>query len=151
MVVRPLNPSDRDEYARMLVAMFPDIDVDEHLAMIDAYFTGTSYPSLMPSAVFVSDRGDGRLAGFLELSLRNYAEECAGWTPYVEAWWVDDDVRRQGVGRALMDAAEDWARGRDYPEMASDAVLDNEVSHRAHKAVGFAEVERVVHFRKPLG
>jgi aminoglycoside 6'-N-acetyltransferase I len=103
------------------------------------------------SEVFVLDRADGSLAGFVEAGSRPYAEGC-DTTPvgYVEAWYVDDDFRRQGYGRALLDAAEDWARCQGYREMASDALLDNLTSHRAHKASGYTEVERIVTFRKAL-
>jgi hypothetical protein len=34
--------------------------------------------------------------------------------------------------------------------MASDALIDNVVSHQAHEAAGYAEVERLVVFRKQL-
>jgi aminoglycoside 6'-N-acetyltransferase I len=34
--------------------------------------------------------------------------------------------------------------------LASDALIDNEVSQRAHAAMGFRETERVVYFVKPL-
>ena len=47
-------------------------------------------------------------------------------------------------------ALEEWARQRGYAEMASDALLDNERSHRAHEASGYEEVGRVVQFRKAL-
>jgi aminoglycoside 6'-N-acetyltransferase I len=134
----------------MLRGLHPEMPESVHVPSIDAFLAGEPHESLLPSAVFVCERPDGRLAGFLELSVRNYAEECSGATPYVESWYVDSDVREQGLGRALMQAAEDWARAMGYPEMASDAVLENELSHRAHEAVGFTEVERIVVFRKPL-
>ena len=35
-------------------------------------------------------------------------------------------------------------------ELASDALIDNSTSERAHLALGFAEVERATHFRKDL-
>jgi aminoglycoside 6'-N-acetyltransferase I len=63
---------------------------------------------------------------------------------------VDPDVRRRGVGTALVRAGEEWARGRGYAEFASDALLDNVTSHRAHEAIGFVEVERAVRYRKSL-
>ena len=47
-------------------------------------------------------------------------------------------------------AAEDWARQRGYTEVASDASLDNETSHAAHRRAGYQEVDRVVQFRKTL-
>jgi aminoglycoside 6'-N-acetyltransferase I len=134
----------------MLRCLHPEMPESVHIPSVDAFLAGQPHESLLPAAVFVCERPEGKLAGFLELSVRNFAEECAGATPYVESWYVDADVRQQGIGRALMQAAEEWARTHGYPEMASDAVLENEVSHRAHKAAGFTEVERIVVFRKPL-
>jgi aminoglycoside 6'-N-acetyltransferase I len=45
---------------------------------------------------------------------------------------------------------EAWARERGFRELASDALLENTVSHAAHAALGFEEVERAVKYRKPL-
>jgi aminoglycoside 6'-N-acetyltransferase I len=55
-----------------------------------------------------------------------------------------------GVGGELMRSAEDWARAQGCLEMASDALIDNEESQRAHEALGFDVVDRCVHFRKGL-
>ena len=60
------------------------------------------------------------------------------------------ECRRRGVARALVDAIVDWARGEGLSEFASDALLDNTVSHAMHAALGFAETERVVYFRRAL-
>ena len=49
-----------------------------------------------------------------------------------------------------MAAAEDWAHSRGYVEMASDCVVDNAVSFVAHSSLGYREVERLIHFHKPL-
>jgi aminoglycoside 6'-N-acetyltransferase I len=102
-------------------------------------------------ATFVLDRLDGRLGGFIEVGQRNYAEGCASSpVAYIEGWYIDADLRRQGLGAALVRAAERWARGRGLTEIASDAETDNEVSIKAHKALGYAEEARVVCFRKDL-
>jgi GNAT superfamily N-acetyltransferase len=58
--------------------------------------------------------------------------------------------RSKGAGRALMRAAEDWARSQGCRQMASDTWLDNEPWQRAHEALGFEVVDRCVHFRKAL-
>jgi aminoglycoside 6'-N-acetyltransferase I len=87
----------------------------------------------------------------LELELRSVAEGCDGSpVPYVEAWYVAPEMRRRGAGRALIEAAREWARERGYRELASDTELSNEVSARAHQALGFEEVERAIHFRLAL-
>jgi aminoglycoside 6'-N-acetyltransferase I len=150
VTVRPLRPEDREEWRRMRAALWPDCPDAEHREEIDAFLRGDPEGCPPLSAVFVCEGGGGRLAGFLELSVRNYAEGCAGPTPYVEGWYVDPEARRAGVGRALVRAAEEWARGRGYRELASDTELENHASQAAHAALGFEEVERAVHFRKPL-
>ncbi len=43
-----------------------------------------------------------------------------------------------------------WARDRGHREFASDALLENVESQRAHEALGSVEVERAVRFRKVL-
>jgi aminoglycoside 6'-N-acetyltransferase I len=103
------------------------------------------------AAVFIALRDDGSPCGFVEVGQRSYAEGCeSSPVAYIEAWYVDPDVRRQGIGRALLAAAEDWARAEGHSEIASDALLDNVVSHQAHTRSGYAEVVRVVTFRKTL-
>jgi aminoglycoside 6'-N-acetyltransferase I len=104
------------------------------------------------ATVLVAVRPDGtRLGGFAEVGTRPYADGCdSSPVAFLEGWYVDADLRRAGVGTALVRAAEDWARGRGLTEFASDALLDNVTSHRAHEALGFAEVERAVRDRKAL-
>ncbi len=58
--------------------------------------------------------------------------------------------RRSGIGGALIEAAEQWARSQGCIEMASDSLLDNVDSQQAHERLGYEEVERAVRFRKTL-
>ena len=55
------------------------------------------------------------------------------------------------MGRALVMAAEAWARDLGCREFGSDARADNRVSARAHLALGFEEVVVIRSFRKTLG
>lgn len=144
--IREYRDSDLPEWLRMRRALWPEIereseatDAAEWLARPDA-------------VVLVAERRDGAgLAGFAELAERAYAEGCeSSPVAFLEGWYVDEDVRRSGVGAALVRAGEEWARRRGHRELASDALLDNAVSHRAHEALGFTEVERIVCYRKTL-
>lgn len=150
MHVRLLEPADRSEWLRLLTGLYAGSADSDHAPPVDAFIHGQPLREHLPSAVFVIEREDGGLCGFLELSVRDYAEGCTGPAPYVESWFVDGDVRGQGLGRVLMRAAEEWSREHGFSELASDAELDNESSHAAHRALGFEEVERAVHFRKDL-
>jgi len=145
MEVRPLDRTDIAAWVDLCAALRPDQPraelESEGLAAIAAQ---------SPGVVLVADDG-GRLAGFIEISLRSYAEGCAGSpVPYVEGWYVRDDARRRGIGGALMRAVEAWCRERGYDELGSDANAGNRLSRVAHGALGFGEVETLVVFRKSL-
>ena len=58
--------------------------------------------------------------------------------PYVEGWYVAEALRRRGIGRALLHAAEAWAIDGGFNEIGSDVRVDNAVSLCAHRAFGFA-------------
>lgn len=103
------------------------------------------------NGVLVAALPDGRLIGFAEVSLREWAEGCATRpVGYLEAWYVDEPSRRTGVGRRLIEAAERWARARGCLEMGSDADPTNRASRSAHCALGFEEVGTSVLFRKRI-
>ena len=126
--------------------LWPGTSAERHCAEMAAYRSNAA------RAVSVADRGDGRLGGFLEMGERPAADGCdASPVAYIEGWYVDPDLRRSGVGRALARAAEHHATSGGYREIASDCVLTNHVSLAAHLALGYEEVERLIHFRKTLG
>lgn len=149
MRVREIRREDRVEWVRMLVALH-DGPLTGHASDADAFYGGGATGQLRPAVVFVAERAGAGLCGFIELSVRNYAEGCTGAAPYVESWYVDPDRRGSGVGRRLMAAAEAWARGAGYRELASDTDIQNSGIERAHRALGFEVVERAVCFRKRL-
>lgn len=120
-------------------------------AMMRALWPGAGDYDFGNEHVLVWQRADRTLGGFISFSLRPWAEGCESTpVPYVEGWWVAEDLRRTGVGRALMTAVESWCRERGYTELGSDVELANDISHRAHAALGFEPVERVQFYRKRL-
>jgi aminoglycoside 6'-N-acetyltransferase I len=146
IVVRQVRRSDEAEWLRMRSVLWGDSPPAEHAGEIEAFLSGEG-----PGAVFVAERPASGLCGFVEAAVRPAAEGChAGPVGYLEGWYVDPDVRRQGTGRALVRAAESWAVAAGCRQMASDAELDNTTSLAAHQALGYQVVVRAVHFMKPL-
>ena len=89
--------------------------------------------------------------GFAEVSIRKFANGCETQpVAFLEGIWVEPPLRRQGIGRLLVEHIEAFAVARGFREIGSDALLDNEASHAAHRDWGFSETERVVYFRKAL-
>jgi aminoglycoside 6'-N-acetyltransferase I len=132
----------------MRQALWPEDGPGDHPREIAQYFAGGTRT---PAAVLLAVDESGTAVGFVELSIRPYAEDCrTDHVGYLEGWYVVPEARRRGVGRALVAAAEQWARAQGCSEFASDAVIDNEISAAAHHALGFTETARLRCFRKSL-
>ena len=152
MDIRSVHASDAAEWLRMRMALWPDSDPDTQAHEI-AHFLAIPPRPVLPTlhAVFVCPRPDAGLCGMVEVSIRPYADGCQTTdVGYLEAWYVDPDARGQGIGRALVIAAEEWAHAHGCREMASDADLTNSVSQAAHQRLGYLETGRSVHFCKAL-
>ena len=145
MTIREALAQDRPEWLRMRQVLWPG-SLSDHDADTQRYFRQADDRV----RTFVADEG-GRLVGFLELDQRKYAPGCSSSpVPFIEGWYVEPDMRRRGIGRALVMAAENWARSAGFTEIASDSEIENEASVAAHGALGYAEIERVVCFRRAL-
>ena len=145
MRIRRYEQKDWDELYRLTQLLFPGMETEaeanELRRSLDRH----------DSVVFVVDREDGKLGGYVEAGARSIVDGCeSSPVGFIEAWYVDADLRRGGWGKKLLESAEDWARSMGYTEMGSDALLENEVSHSAHRASGYEETDRVINYHKKL-
>ena len=145
MLVRPVETRDRAEWLRMRQILWTD---DDNTFEVDIE---THFATPKPDVIVLVAEDAGKLIGFAEVGTRAYAEGCkTSPVGYLEGWFVEEHARGSGVGRALVRAAESWARTRGLTEFGSDTWLDNEASIQAHQALGFAVTERLVCFLKRL-
>jgi aminoglycoside 6'-N-acetyltransferase I len=145
MKIRKLEPGDFDEWLRMRLALCPELSAEIHRSEMQAIMVDPTCQT------FVAVRPDGSLGGFLEFDQRKYADNCrTSPVGYIEGWYVDINLQRRGVGKELVEEAESWASKQGLHEMASDCMLDNEVSLKAHLALGYEQGDRLIHFRKKL-
>jgi aminoglycoside 6'-N-acetyltransferase I len=147
--IRSATKEDTASWVRMRDALWPEHASASHATEVARYFAGLLS---MPLEALIAVDDEGRAIGFAELSIRAYAEDCeTDRVGYLEGWYVEPEFRRRGVGRALVDAAERWARLQGCTEFASDAELANSESASAHAALGFEETVQIRCFRKALG
>ncbi len=129
-------------------ALWPHCSREQHLAEMSSFL---SHPER--HVQFVAYSEPERAAGFVEAALRHDYVNGTSSSPvaFLEGIYVVPARRRQGVAAELVDAVATWAVAMGCCEFASDALLDNTLSHLVHKALGFRETERVVFFRKAIG
>jgi aminoglycoside 6'-N-acetyltransferase I len=147
VVIRNVRPDQHDAWLLLRGLLWPDHPREE-LQREQEQILGAPHRN----SVLVAALPNEELIGFVEVSLRDWAEGCTtGPVGYIEGWYVQLAHRRSGVGRKLIEAAEGWAISHNCTEMASDAELWNDVSQLAHEALGYSEATRLVCFSKTLG
>jgi aminoglycoside 6'-N-acetyltransferase I len=146
MRIEAIAAAMKPEWLALRLLLWPDYETAELDRDLDRLLADTDAANLIARA------DDDAAIGFVEARARHdYVNGCeTSPVAFVEGLFVAEGWRGQGVARALVNAVEDWARTRGMSELASDALLDNARSHAMHEALGFAETERVVYFRKPL-
>lgn len=84
-----------------------------------------------PSTVLVAEHRSellGFATAYLELNSVRYGSRC-----WVEDLAVSPDHRSQGVGKALLDSAKDWARERGATHLELDSGLARKEAHRFYE------------------
>jgi molybdopterin synthase catalytic subunit/GNAT superfamily N-acetyltransferase len=149
MTIRPVQPRDRDAYVRMRGILYDDCPPDQLTREAEENLRAETLYGV-PAATFVAE-AEEKLIGFAEVALRSIANGCTtSPVGYLESWYVEPQWRRKQVGQRLAEAAERWAKEQGCTEMASDCAIDNEVSRRAHLALGYVFVARCTMFQKAL-
>lgn len=146
--IQPLRSPVDPDWLRLRQDLWPDDDEAEHLAeMADFLAQPERY------AQFIARTAQGEGLGLAEAALRTDYVNGTSSSPvvFLEGLYVVPKARCQGVARALVQAVAAWGREQGCSELASDALLHNQVSHAVHRRLGFAETERVVSFCRAIG
>lgn len=153
--IRAVTQADRTTWIELRRQLWPD-EPAEDLAqdadkLLQSQGGGGFSRWSMPAMVLFAESPSKQIVGFAEVNLRPYADGCrSSPVGYLEAWYVVPEYRRRSIGRALVLGAEAWAIEQGCTEMASDTELANTGSRRAHRALGYDEVVRIVQFRRGL-
>jgi aminoglycoside 6'-N-acetyltransferase I len=145
--VEPCGSIEQPGWLDMRQSLWPQSTREQHLAdMRNLLSSPRRYGQ------FVAYSSHGEPIGFTEVSLRSDYVNGTESSPvgFLEGIYAVPEFRRQGVARALLTEVVCWVRAAGASELASDTLLENELSQEVHRALGFVETERVVYFRKVL-
>lgn len=140
-----LHTSLCESVAQLATELWPDADLGE----MTAYYQELAQSTTATCFVWVEENEYG---GFIEVNTRVDYVEGAEDSPvaYIEGIYIRPAYRHRGLGRALLAAAEAWAKTQGLTQLCSDTEIENTDSIGFHKANGFTEVSRIVCFTKHL-
>ncbi|MBN8563578.1 MAG: GNAT family N-acetyltransferase [Leptolyngbya sp. UWPOB_LEPTO1] len=146
MDIIKITQADFNEWLDLAMQLWSDNSIEEMHASL------TTILQSPREAAFLARAEDGSAIAFMNLSLRHDYVPGATQSPvaYIEGIYVKENYRKQGLGKALIQYAEQWAVEQGCTQLASDALLENTESYEFHTHIGFEEVERVVCFIKPV-
>jgi ribosomal protein S18 acetylase RimI-like enzyme len=95
--------------------------------------------------LLVAENEGGQVIGLLDASQR-WTLWHAGPCVLIEELVVDREARRQGVGRALIEAAIDWARAQGCSEIGLGTETYNLSAQAFYRKLGFDSVSLLLEY-----
>ena len=131
MHIRPATQADAPALSRLFVQLgYPEGNdaelIPARLAKIEA----------LGDTCLIAEADDGRVVGLAGLHLVHVLHHPKP-LGYITAFVVDDTVRRQGVGRKLLDAATEWARAKGCYRLSLTSAEHRKDAHAFYPASGF--------------
>jgi GNAT superfamily N-acetyltransferase len=140
--IRPVAIADATEIARLSAQLGYPADVAVFAQRLAALLDSPKH------AVLVADAGDAGLLGFVGVEHRLMLE--MGERVEIVGLVVDAVARRGGVGRALVAAAEHWARARGIDEVFVRSNVVRPESHPFYERIGYLRSKTQHVYRKRL-
>ena len=141
VTIRTAIASDAAEIAQLTTQLGYDLseaDASDRLSRI----------LLRPDQQFFVADVDGRAVAWMHVVVADYVDA----EPFVAiaGLVVHRDHRRLGIGRALMDRAEVWARERGCSIVRLTSSATRRGAHRFYEALGYTNIKTQYSFIKPL-
>jgi ribosomal protein S18 acetylase RimI-like enzyme len=150
--IRPFSPSDAN-FIESLIPRFSEFDLPawrQRDEIDSANLVSLKKAMDTPetgSAIFIAEDETGNRAGFLHLQIQtDYFNNSK--IAYISDIAVDSSFEGHGIGRILLDKAEDWAREQGCSLLTLYVFSGNSRARKIYEKFGFKE--EVVKYVKPL-
>jgi ribosomal protein S18 acetylase RimI-like enzyme len=142
--IRPYRAADQERVRalapRLLIGAAPWIAPEAMLASIHGWLDES-----LAGVAFVAAEGE-MIVGFVTVTERKHFTGVA--EAYVGELAVTEEAEGRGVGRALMDGAEAWARERGLERISLDTGAANDGARGFYARLGYTETD--IRLSKPL-
>jgi GNAT superfamily N-acetyltransferase len=129
VVVRPIEPDDHDAWERLFHAYRTFYEYDEEQDVVDRVWGWIQDESHETGALVALV--DGEVVGFAHH--REFARPSSGKRGlYLDDLFTEPAARGKGVGRALISALGEMARGRGYNKVRWITAEDNHTAQRLY-------------------
>jgi GNAT superfamily N-acetyltransferase len=142
ITIRSAEPGDVDVIVRLSTQLGYPTTTTEVASRLEAAGASGSHAVLVAEA-------EGEVAGWVHVhdSLLIQAPPGAELSGII----VDEGSRGGGVGRALLAAAEEWARSRGHDIIRIRSRTTRHHAHRFYTSAGYDEIKTSLVFEKRLG
>lgn len=142
MVVRPMTPRDAEAVARLSGQLgYPSSPGD-----VERRFrTLAGDPDV---ALLVAEDGDGRVIGWIHAGVRRFL--TSDTFAQIDGLVVEASARRTGAGRALVGAAEEWARGCGCSVLRIHSNAQRTEARPFYESMGYEVIKSQWVFRRTL-
>lgn len=139
--VRLARTSDAEDIARLTAQLGYDVDASALRARLSRILG-------RPDQRFLIAEIERRTVGWLHAAIWDSVEADA--FVVIAGLVVDRSHRRQGIGHALMEQAEDWARERGCSIVRLWSSSFRTEAHRFYEQLGYANIKTQCSFAKSL-
>lgn len=140
--VRPMTQADLPSVEPLLAQLGYDIAPDEAAHRLAAVVAAPGH------CLDVAER-DGRVVAFIHFYARAAIEKPP--EVIVQALVVDAGLRGGGIGRHLMQRAENWAADNGYPSVALGTQTSRDDAHAFYERLGYQIAATSHLMRKDVG
>jgi GNAT superfamily N-acetyltransferase len=130
MIVRPMREEDAAEVARLCRQLGYPCSADDAVRRLSTIAPDESH------CAYVAEASDGRIVGWVHVFGSKLL--ISDHTAEIGVLVVEATNRGQGVGRALMDHAERWARTRGCTEIWLRSHVRREDAHAFYTQLGYS-------------
>ena len=155
VVIRAFREQDRQALKDLTIASFGGASIDKNIEDRFGLLGGTDWRvrkaghidddiAANAEGVLVAEY-EGRIIGYITITINR--ESRLGRIPNMA---VDAEFRGMGLGRRLLEVADDYLRSKGMTHAKIETLDQNEIGNHLYPRTGYVEVARQIHFVKRL-